>query len=196
MKKITLLLITTLTSFFLSFVNLHGQHQDNPRWAREGRTHLSVGAGLLPTFAKDRGASIIPPLSVGLDYRLSAHFNVGFQIGHSATEVSRRYAGMEENARWRNNFTTIGLRVSAQYSVSGKWDVYGGSIVGHGFAKIEILSGDPDELQQRWGVRRNNNALIFSGFVGARYHIGKNIGLFSELGLDSSLLKAGLSFRI
>jgi hypothetical protein len=103
---------------------------------------------------------------------------------------------MEENARWRNNFTTIGLRVSAQYSVSGKWDVYGGSIVGHGFAKIEILSGDPDELKQRWGVRRNNNALIFSGFVGARYHIGKNIGLFSELGLDSSLLKAGLSFRI
>ena len=53
---------------------------------KKGDLDLAAGIGLVPTFASDRGKTIVPPSSVRLDYRVAKQFSLGAYAAFSSTE--------------------------------------------------------------------------------------------------------------
>jgi len=155
---------------------------------------VQAGAGLLPTFLKDRTQSLMPPVFLGVDYRLKPNISLGLQVGTSVSEASRTIPGDTEPSMHRNHYTTIGLRAAAHTTTLGRWEVYGGMMAGYGASRVEVRETGNEKSPEPIEVYHKEK-IYLSAFLGGRYAVTRNIGVFSELGLGISLLSAGISWR-
>ena len=82
-------------------------------------------------------------------------------------------------------------------------EMYGGVILGLSTYKrqeTDVRTGEKVIRQVDEPTPYNPNApnasILYSGFIGGKYWINPRIGVYSELGLNVSLLSAGVSVRL
>lgn len=188
MKKIALFLISTLLVLG-SITSLQAQRKKLQQY------DLSLGVGLFPTFFKDEGRQLAPPLALVASYRLAPNISAGLILGYSSTETSQTIHGELQPTRLRNNFSVAGLRFAAHTTRFENWDIYGGLALAYMRSQIDILQGDAEKWKQQNGIREKSGRMIMTAFLGSRFKVGDHLGAFAELGFGVSLLQAGISYR-
>ncbi|MFM9952298.1 MAG: hypothetical protein ACKV1O_30490 [Saprospiraceae bacterium] len=155
---------------------------------------VQAGAGLLPTFLKDRTQSLMPPVLLGVNYRVKPNISLGLHVGTSVSEASRTIPGDTEPSLHRNHYSTVGLRAAAHTTTLDRWEVYGGMIAGYSTSRVEVRETGSEKSPELVDEYRKNKVYL-SAFVGGRYAITRNIGVFTELGMGVSILTSGISWR-
>lgn len=176
-------------------------HQANAQCnAKKGRCkkfgywEIQAGAGLLPTFVKDRAQTMMPPILLGLNYRLKPNISLGLQAGASVSEAPRKIPKKSDLSIHRNHYTVVGLRAAAHTTMLDRWEVYGGMMVGYGASRVEVYDRISEKFPEPMDEYRNAEVYL-SAFVGGRFAINRQIGVFSELGLGISVLSGGISWQ-
>lgn len=166
------------------------------RKKRNPRVDLGLSIGLFPTYFKDKSEVTVLPIQAHLSYRLHPNLSVGVLAGYSESRTNWDESKDEDPDQWENKFALFGLRATAHAMPNEELDIYGGLIIGYTQTRVEILQGNEEQIFRQEGLRPYKENIISTGFIGIRYQMGKRLGLFTELGLDISLLKAGISARI
>lgn len=164
------------------------------RCKKSGYWEIQAGAGLLPTFVKDRAQTLMPPVLLGLDYRLKPNISLGLQAGTSVSEAARQIPKKTDLSIHRNHYTVIGLRAAAHTTTLDRWEVYGGMMVGYGASRVEVYDRNSEKFPEPMNEYRKAEVYL-SAFVGGRYAINRHFGVFSELGLGISVLSSGISWQ-
>ena len=162
---------------------------------KTGYFDVNIGLGLLPTYAKDGGCPAGMPISASLNYRVQKNFSLGAFAGYSFTHGTRVFAGSEMAAPWQNRTTVAGLRFAAHSNLVGNWEFYGGMAGGIHSSRFDIMEAEAKEKALQHGFNTKTSKFYATGFLGARYCLRKNLGLFTEVGMGDSLLKMGVSLR-
>lgn len=184
----------------LCFATLQATAQ-KPVQVKKGDLELSAGIGLLPTFAADRGKTIVPPLSARLTYHVGNNFSLGAYAAYSTTQTNKIARGNGAVETYENQFTLIGLRAAGHCVRFDNWDIYGGLMVGYNIPNVTMLSSSNpsesprDDIQPSF-TRPATNNMTFSGFVGASYFLNQKFGAFGEVGYGISLLNVGVTYRL
>ncbi len=180
-----------LLLFFL-FVHLNplqAQRRSSPKY------DISAGIGLFPTFLKDEGRMIVPPLSLTADYRVAPNFSVGLFLGYSSTESNQAQIDDEEAVLFRNRFSSVGLRLAAHTTGFENWDIYGGLTFGYMHSNIDAEQAMLEKMALQKGIRPSSGKLVMTGFLGSRVKVSRRVGIFAELGFGVSLVQTGISYR-
>ena len=156
----------------------------------------NASIGLFPTFLKANAKTQQLPLQFSMDYRLAKNFSIGASFGSSVTSFSKKFNIYPEQVKWINDFKTLGLRFAAHSNQIGNWHCYGGTYLGIGVSKIDILEGDPEKAKTALGFKASNIRPHITGFIGTRCSLNKRMAVFGELGLGVSLVNIGGSLRI
>lgn len=191
MKNLTLICALALTSL----TTLSAQLSFKP-----GDIELAAGIGVLSTYAKDKTATIAPPVSLRMNARLSSNFSVGAYAAYASFERNGNVLPTGAVQEVSNTAFQVGLRAAAHGQLGDKFDVYGGGVLGYDMVTIEeSIDGQPKVKGDEPSFIRpqdDNNALIYSAFIGASYYPRSNLGFFGEVGYGNSLLNVGLTFRL
>jgi hypothetical protein len=155
------------------------------------------GLGPVPTFVKDRPHSSGMPLIVYADYRTSRLFSVGVFAGQSVSEAIRESANGGVSMNYKNAYNFVGARLAVHTDPHRyyRWEVYGG--MNAFFARSKVTAVPVDKALQvvikpETTVKRQ---LTACGFLGARYAMTKQLGIWGELGFGISIVSAGIGYR-
>ena len=169
-----------------------------------GKLSLSAGIGVLPTFIADDATVNTPPINARLTYQMTPAFSLSGFVGYaSSTSNSPFIISDGQQALVSNKQTLFGLRGELKKSITEKFEVYGGAMLGYNHSNIRefdkatgaSIIRDP-EAPTPFDPDRPNGELLYSGFVGTTYYVHKGIGLFAEVGYGVSLLNAGITIKI
>jgi hypothetical protein len=164
-------------------------------YSQNGRFDVNFGVGIFPTFAKDKIKTILPPLALSCDFKAMPNLSVGLYAGHSESVKKYKVGNDGTVAQSRNRFSIVGLRAAAHYRELENWDFYGGMTLNYNHSRVEILEGDKDFITRHMGIKPVSGKMSASGFVGARYGLGKNLGIFAEIGMGISIVAVGVGYR-
>jgi hypothetical protein len=191
MKNLTLICTLVLASL----TTLSAQLSFKP-----GDIELAAGVGVISTYAKDGATTIAPPVNLRMDVRLSPNFSLGAYAAYASFERNGRILPTGAVQDISNESFQAGLRATAHGQVGEKFNIYGGGMLGYDMATVEeSIDGQPKSKGDEPSFIRpeaNNNALIYSAFIGATYYPKSNLGFFGEVGYGNSLLNVGVSFRL
>lgn len=162
---------------------------------RPVKYEISAGMGLLPTFFKDHGSMVTPPVALTATYRVAPSFGLGLFGGYAVSDTRRKVFGDGNMTQFRHSLLHTGIRASVHTRHTEKWEAYGGVALGLQFSHFDILEGDADYLKLHRNFKENTTRFAYTGFVGGRYRLTPGIGVFGELGLGVSLLTAGVQLR-
>lgn len=161
------------------------------------KSEAGIGIGPVPTFFKDRPHSVSVPVIVYADYRFSKLLSMGVFAGRSVAEAIRESpaSGILMNYENRYNFAGARFAVHTDPHRFYRWEVYGGmnaffarsKVTGVPVDKAIRLAGGPDIKYKR--------QLSACGFLGARYALTKQLGVWGELGYGISIVNAGIGYR-
>jgi len=141
-------LLTALICF-ATIQNTNAQcNAKKSRCKKSGYWEVQAGAGLLPTFVKDRAHSLMPPVLLGLDYRIKPNISLGLQVGTSISEAARQIPKKTTPSLHRNHYTVLGLRATAHTTTLDCWEVYGGMMVGYGTSQVEVYDMSNEKLPE------------------------------------------------
>ena len=183
-----------LLSILVLFLSQTADAQN--RRAPKRHADFNAGIGLLPTYLKDAGKMVSPPLSLSADFMLAENFSLGAFAGFSITETGLRAMRDGGTAKWRNHSSIFGLRMAAQSRPIGAWNIYGGMTAAYALSNIDVVEGQLEKVKQEKGLKESSGKMIFGGFIGGRHKLTPHLGLFGELGFGISLATVGLSVRI
>jgi hypothetical protein len=191
MKNLTLICTLVLASL----TTLSAQLSFKP-----GDIEFAAGIGIISTYAKDGASVITPPVSFRADVRLSSNFSLGAYAAYAAFERNGKILPTGAVQDITNESLQMGLRATAHSPVGEKINIYGGGMLGYDMTTIqESVDAQPKSKGDGPSFIRpeaDNNALIYSAFIGAVYYPKSNLGFFGEVGYGNSLLSAGVSFRL
>ena len=190
-----MILSTLLTTTLLIGISQLAEAQCWNGRQKTGYFDVNIGLGLLPTYAKDGGRPAGSPISASINYRVQKNFSLGAFAGYSFTHGTRVFAGSEMAAPWQNRTTVAGLRFAAHSNLVGNWEFYGGMAGGIHSSRFDIMEAEAKEKALQHGFNTKTSKFYATGFLGARYCLRKNLGLFTEVGMGDSLLKMGVSLR-
>jgi hypothetical protein len=191
MKKLLLLSISMMFIFQVSYA----QQKKSPR-PNDKYINVNAGIGLFPTYLKDAGKSQIFPLSLSADYKLAKNFSIGTFVGYSVTDTDLKTMRDGSISQWRNYYFNTGVRLAAQSRDINGWNIYGGMILGYSHTQVEMLQGELEKAGNDMGIKERSGKMLFTGFMGARYSFSQKMGMFAEIGMGESLIKAGISYRL
>ena len=97
----------------------------------------------------------------------------------------------------------FGLRGELRKEISGKFEMYGGGLLGYNHTSIreydalskQTISRDADGPTP-FDPNQSNGKFLYSGFVGSTYYLHPSVGVFAEVGYGISLLNTGLTIRL
>jgi hypothetical protein len=200
MKRKMLLLVATTV---LGITNINAQEE---RCFNEGTSAINIGIGVGNTISYSNvyGSAIFAPaFTASYEYGIK-HVGIGIigaglEFGYQGTHYNYANAyGYVAKEQW----TTLAFSPRATYHFDflnkGKFDVYP-------IVQINIYSYADNYIQ----TGNNGSGVIYSNgnynnssigvrpslLVAARYFFTPNIGVYSELGYDISIIKAGLSVK-
>jgi hypothetical protein len=170
------------------------------RLFKEGQLDGIFAVGALPTYVMDKGKAIIPPLSLGAEYRLSEQFSLGAMIGYSASQSRVHSYPGGLRAWWKNQTALFSIRPAVHITKLEHWDFYGGFSIGVNVVNLQGISNAADgnlrEIEEKMGIQKNNSYASFSGFTGVRRVVSSRLTINGELGLGISLVTIGVSYRM
>jgi hypothetical protein len=154
-----------------------------------------LGIGVFPTFLKDDAQVNVLPITASVDYRLNKKFSLGVYGGYSkSTATKQEVFGDSNSIQWSNQFTTAGLRGTIHHQTAYEnWEVYGGVTLGMNFSTITILDGTKETAD--YLKLEDQSKFVYTAFLGTRFHLSDQVGVFAELGFLTSLANVGVSYR-
>lgn len=165
-----------------------------------GQMEVTVKAGLVPTYVMDHATVKVPPITFGLDYRVSERFSLGFSAGHSASESQQQIIDDGIAATWTNRHFFFGIRPGIHITSVENWDFYGGMSLGFHISNVEgnanVKEYDLSAMESHMGIEPTNIAPSFFGFVGVRYVVSPKWILYCEVGYDVSIFSVGGSYLL
>ncbi|MEO1263396.1 MAG: outer membrane beta-barrel protein [Bacteroidota bacterium] len=186
----------TALCLFLGSVSLFSQSAS--------KLSFSAGIGVLPTFIADDAEVNTPPLNARLTYQMTPAFSLSAFAGYSSsTSTTPAIISDGQQILVSNKQTLLGLRGELKKSISEKFEIYGGAMLGYNHSNIrefdkfsgETVVRDP-EAPTPFDPNRPDGELLYSGFVGTTYFVHNKIGVFGEIGYGVSLLNAGITIKI
>ncbi len=187
----------------LSLLTFSGIQAQNTTF-KKGDFDATVGFGLVPTFALDKGEATVPPVSLKLGYRLAERFSLNAYAAYSSATTSALFTD-DFKYKWKNDFLMFGLKGAVHFNQIENFDIYGGFMLGYNVPLVKETitpltgNGDSnpviDENSPRPYLPAKNN-LTYSGFIGVGYYPFKDIGFFAEAGYGISILQMGVNFRL
>ncbi len=170
------------------------------RTFEKGQWEANFSAGLVPTFLMDRATIIVPPLSLGAEYRLSEKFSIGASFSHSASESQPRLIGDGINATWTNTHFIVGLRPNIHITQIENWDFYGGFSVGVNYSIVNgnsnVKGFELEKMERHLGIKGQRISPSFYGFTGARYVVSPKCTLNAEIGFGISIFSVGANYLL
>ena len=154
---------------------------------------VQAGLGLIPTYFLDGAKTMVPPLSVSVNYRLNSILSVGAFSGFSASKMVHSYKDGSVH-QWENNSMVYGVQFAAHSANFKKVDIYGGAKIGYSQPDVKhsvIVPGE--DIISEPKVHRG---MIYGGFLGLGVPVGKKIGFYSELGYGVTILDLGLTLKL
>lgn len=197
MKKVLSTLVVAAV-IALGTINAQGQV------FKKGNINYSIGLGVVPTFFADNATIKTPPLSLRVGYSISDHFNLNAYVGYSST-TSAMIPDASSNGyrQYNNDFLMLGLRGEFHAMKTDKLDIYGGFMLGYNksFVNDTFFPGEGDSetdapINNSAPLGQEDAKILYSGFVGATYFVGKKVGIFGELGYGVSLMNFGVTFKL
>lgn len=191
----------TLRSFvfvMLCFISVQLSAQDFR--VKAGDIQLNTSLGLLPTYAADATATIVPPISFSAEAFLTPNFSLGLLGSYSRYEGEyvNLNAGIAEY--YETSTLILAVRTAVHSNDLDGWRVYGGLSVGANMPdvekEVEVFAGEQtrdDELPSF--SRPQDSSLLFSGFVGTRRTLNAHWSIYGELGFGISLVNIGASYK-
>jgi hypothetical protein len=189
MKRILLISLLLILALSISFGQIAYKKGD-----QVGSVMIGLGSFIYASGA----SSSMPPISVAYDYGYNENISLGGLIsytGASETYQTYSYNGgfnyVPVTAKWSWSYIIIGARGAYHYDLlhNDKIDTYGGLMLGY-----EIVSESTDNTA--YPVSGSSSALLFSGYVGARYYFTPNLAAQAELGFGLALLNIGVAYKL
>lgn len=196
MKSFTNYPVLTLILSLLPFL-LAAQYAKPHRQFRPGDTELMLGFGLLPTFVKDRTRQELPPVSLGLAYRIARNYSLTVEVSHSVA-TSERPDLTAEGRQYRNSAYYFSVRNAVHCNCDRipEWDIYGGMAFTYFLTRLEVVDGTFGQLEKRYGIRSRRDQFTYSGFLGARYACSARLSFLGEVGYGISILRLGVGYKL
>ncbi len=149
----------------------------------KGDKLLNAGLSLGGTYGGGAG--------VGASFEVGIHDFIS--VGAQADYLTWNY-GWLSGYKWKYTFVPIGVRGSYHFGkhflTMDNLDLYAGPAIGYTVANYKDPSGWSGSYSGGYGGK------LFVGiFAGARYYFKDNMGVFAEVGQNTSALKAGISFK-
>lgn len=170
------------------------------RTFEKGQWEANFNAGLVPTYLMDNATMIVPPLSVGAEYRISEKFSLGANLSHSTSESQPKLVGDGINATWTNAHFMVGLRPGIHITRVENWDFYGGFSIGLNYSsvsgKASSESFDLEKMEGHLGIEQHKLSPSFFGFTGVRYVVSPKWTVNSEIGFGISIFSIGANYLL
>ncbi len=185
-------------SLIFTSINLSAQTPSN------GKFNISAGIGLVPTFVGDATNLNVPPLSLRIGYQVAPSINLSAFGGFSSYTLASPYLISDGKAATLSNKQYLaGVRGEVRKDFSGKFDIYGGGMLGYTHASTREFDPATNETVVRppktpspYNPNGPDNGLLYAGFIGSTYYLHPGIGAFAELGYGVSLFNVGLTVRM
>jgi hypothetical protein len=95
---------------------------------------------------------------------------------------------------WKYNFFNVGGRGSYHFGnhflKADNLDLYAGLALGYRISQYKDPSGWSGSYSSSYG-----SGVFLGGYAGARYYFKPSLGAFAEVGSNTSVLKAGVTFK-
>ncbi len=139
------------------------------------------------------GKTVIPPVSISLDYGFKDDIGPGvLGIGGYFGIASSKYEWWANDYGWKYTEIMVGARGTYHMEFIEDLDTYAGLTFGIRF-RMEKEYGD-------WiGVVPDSDAGFYIDpgfFVGGKYFFSENLAIFGELGYSIAYLTVGVTFRL
>ncbi len=165
---------------------------------------LNLGAGLNMTTMLNNVKAHIIPISASIDYGITKNISLGLNAGYAAVGMyipdfkRRRAAAIDDPDDLSPNkqqIVTMGVRIAAHYSKYEKVNFYGGPIIGMRYSLVTPAE-ELNSIKKVFEAEETERKAAFGAFVGVRYYIVENMGLFAELGALHAPFQVGVNFRL
>jgi hypothetical protein len=157
-----------------------------------GELGLSAGIGITSTQIIGGEARSVP-LEIGLEYFLNEKFSVRV-CGGTAKYLHKDSATA---AGWEIRTSLASLQPIFHFNRYKYWDIYGGFMFGLIHQNVELKEGlDRSSSTGHSGSKPPSNRLLYAALVGAKYRLGKQFNLYTEIGAGTSLLTIGAGVAI
>jgi hypothetical protein len=161
-----------------------------------GDNILSAGVGVGGTFGAYKTTSQTPALSIAYERGMwelgEGVLGLGGYIGYKA--YTNRFTDFSVTYEQKWSYTIIGASLAYHHDIfnNAKIDPYAGLLLAMRFLKYT------DNYHHLTGVKPkyNNSDLTFSVYLGLRYYVSPNIGIFGQLGYGISYFTLGVNFRL
>ncbi len=188
-------LFFALMTFFFASQIASAQPFDPPAY-KKGDFIMNAGIGLLPTAASPNMTSVVPPLSLSANYRVSKNASVGVFAAFASTSFSSDLPEHKVIPRSSDSQQfMLGVRSSVHYDIN-KTSFYGGLMLGYNsvskVTNIPVIVGN-DELTY---PTTTNGKVIYSAFIGGQQMLTKRLGVYGEVGYGVSIFNLGLSVKL
>lgn len=160
----------------------------SPQW------ETGVAAGLVPTFFKDEGRSILPPLQFRLGRRFSPTFSLAALAGVSRSRNPMPYYDSRTYIACINTFRMAALRPTGHLRMGNRAEAFGGLLLAWQHNSIRPVQ--PVKEQKPNPAVRPGRGLFFAAFIGARQALTPDLGIYGELSFGLSIASLGISMRL
>ncbi len=203
MKTLQLNFILLLSIFIVNYSFAQKKEKDPVSFSKH-QLDINLGAGLNMTTMLNNVKAHVVPISVSLDYGITKNISLGFNAGYASVGVfipdfKRRRAAAIDDPDYltptKQQIVTMGVRIAAHYSKYEKVNFYGGPIIGMRYSLI-TPADELNSIKRVFEAEETEHKLAFGAFVGIRYYIVKNMGIFAELGALHAPFQVGVNFRL
>ena len=166
----------------------------------KGQVDASFSAGLIPTYLMDKATVLLPPISVGVDYRISEKFSLGVAAGHSISESRPINTPEGILVKWTNNSYNFGIKPGVHFPVKDNWEIYGGFQIGLNYSKMtgktDFKQVNVREIGRHMGIHENVYSPSFFGYTGVRFVVSPKWTINTEIGFGISILNIGCTYLL
>jgi hypothetical protein len=157
----------------------------------EGSKFLHVGVGVGSPYAYSGSKMGVPPLHAAFEIGVTDKIGVGGLVGYTSSSYDQVF--FTDNYSWKFSYLILGARGAYHFLDHDKIDAYGGLLLGYNIASAKFESTDPD--LERFVTEPSVGGLAIGAFVGGRYMISDNSGVFAELGYNIAWLSLGYTAK-
>ena len=196
MKNTLFLLSAVVVILMNTQTAVEGQSYRPTRIFKHGQADFRIGAGVLPTYAKDASRMVVPPVSLGVDWMVSDQFSVGVELGYSHYQMEKLPAGETDMRHYDNQTLLVMTRALAHFTRRDNLDIYGGFRFGTQMVRIRSLDGPFGAIEQLIGIRPQRTRFQYGACLGFRFAVSPGTHILGEAGTGISLINVGVGFKI
>jgi len=175
MKKFTTITLALVLALGL-FSNVQAQE--------EGESVAGLGIGFASYLG---GNSNLPPISLSYDYGYNDKISIGGYLGYSSASEDLGFVGT-----WNYTYIIVAARGLYHFEIIDNIDTYGGLLLGYNIASSEIEGGNNGFLTP---ATPTVGGVLYGAFIGGRYALTDQFGVFLELGYGIAAVNVGVNFK-